>query len=156
MKQILLVFMLFCLPRLIAQQATVATGGNSTGAGGSATYSIGQVAYKAQIGTTGTLTQGAQQPYEISTLSGSEFTNITLEALVYPNPTTSFVKLSIKNSAIENLRYQLFDLRGRVLSVAKILNAETVIEMESYPSATYLLKVNSNNKELKTFKIIKN
>lgn len=138
-----------------AQNATVTSGGNATGTGGSVSYSIGQVAYKTQTGTNGTITQGVQQPFEIVTLSGEEFTNIKLEAVIYPNPTTSFVNLEIRNYAIENLRYQLFDINGRLLTDNKILNEETVIDMERYPTATYLLKVNSSNNELKTFKIIK-
>jgi len=156
MKQILLVFMLFCLPRLIAQQAAVASGGNATGTGGKASYSIGQIADETQAGTTGTVTQGVQQPFEIVTLSGEEFTTITLEAIVYPNPTTSIINLSIKNYPFENLNYQLFDFRGRLLIENKILNEETFIDVERYAATTYLLKVTSNNKELKTFKIIKN
>ena len=156
MKKITLLLMLFCLPKLIAQEAKVASGGNATGSGGTASYSIGQVAYKTQTGTNGIVTQGVQQPFEIVTLSGEEFTAISLEAIVYPNPTVSIVNLNIKNYPIQNMNYQLFDFRGRLLSDNKILNEETIIDLERYAAATYLLKVSSNNKELKTFKIIKN
>lgn len=156
MKKITLLFMLFWLPKLIAQEAKVTSGGNATGSGGTASYSIGQVAYKTQTGTNGIVTQGVQQPFEIVTLSGVEFTTISLEAIVYPNPTVSIVNLNIKNYPIDNMNYQLFDFRGRLLSDNKILNEETIIDLERYAAATYLLKVSSNNKELKTFKIIKN
>lgn len=156
MKKTMLLAMLFCLPKLLAQQATAASGGNATGPGGTVSYSIGQAADKTQTSTTGTITQGVQQPFEIVTLSGSEFTNIQLEAIVFPNPTVLNVTLKIINSDLENFSYQLFDLRGRLLGEAKISNEETLIEMDRYPSATYLLKVNSSSRELKTFKILKN
>lgn len=139
-----------------AQQATVTAGGTATGTGGTVTYSIGQVADKTQTGTTGTITQGVQQPFEIVTLSGEEFENIKLEALVYPNPTVSTATLRIMNSTLENMTYQLFDIQGRLLSNDRINSEETVINMNRYPTATYLLKVNSDSKTLKTFKIIKN
>lgn len=155
MRNVLL-FLLFCLPKMMAQQAAVASGGNATGTGGSVSYSIGQVADKTQTGTTGTITQGVQQPFEIVTLSGSEFGNIRLEAIVFPNPTVSDVTLKISDFDMESLNYQLFDINGRLLSEGKISDATTVFTMEQYTSSVYILKINSNTKELKTFKIIKN
>lgn len=147
---------LFGMLKMEAQQAAVASGGNATGVGGKVSYSIGQVAYKTQTGTNGNVNQGVQQPIEIFTLSGEEFTNIKLEAVIYPNPTTSNITLKISNFSLENLNYQLFDLLGKSLKNGIISNEETVFDIEQYPTATYFLKVNSNTKELKTFKIIKN
>ena len=45
-----------------AQQATTATGGDATGSGGSAAYSVGQIVYTTHTGTTGSVAQGVQQP----------------------------------------------------------------------------------------------
>ena len=156
MKKILVLFILCFLPKIMAQQATVTSGGNATGSGGNISYSIGQVTYKTQTGTTGIITQGVQQPFEIMTLSGEEFTSIVLEAVVYPNPTTSTVNLIVKNYALENLNYQLFDINGKIIEDNKVLNQETTINLEGYANAIYILKLNDNKKEVKTFKIIKN
>lgn len=154
--KITVLLFLFGILTTEAQQAAVASGGNATGTGGSASYSIGQVADKTQTGTTGTITQGVQQPFEIVTLSGEEFTGISLEAMVYPNPTASWVTLKITNVNLDNLNYQFFDLTGKLIIDGKISGGETVFDLQKYPTATYLLKVNSLNKALKTFKIIKN
>lgn len=156
MKKAILLFMLFCLPKLMAQQATVASGGNAAGTGGTVNYSIGQVANKTQAGTTGTIIQGVQQPFEIFTLSGNNFTAITLKALVYPNPVTSSLQLKIAGSGLENVSFQLFDLKGKLLEEGKIISEVTTLSLESWPKAVYLLRVMSANTELKTFKIIKN
>lgn len=156
MKKTTLLLMLFCLPKLMAQQTTVTSGGNASGTGGTVSYTIGQVADKTQTGTTGTITQGIQQPFEIVTLSGEEFTNIALAGVVYPNPTISNVTLKISNFSLENMDYQLFDIQGRLVREGKISNEETILEMERYAASTYILKVNSHYKELKTFKIVKN
>ena len=156
MKKTTLILMLFCLPKLMAQQNTIASGGNATGSGGSVSYSVGQVVYKIQTGTTGTVSPGLQQPIEIFTLSGQEFVNIKLEAIIFPNPTTTNVTLKISNFNSDNLNYQLFNILGRLISHGKISNEETVFHMEQYPTATYILKINSDTKELKTFKIVKN
>jgi hypothetical protein len=154
MKALLLI--LFCLPKLMAQQATVTASGNSAGTGGTISYSIGQVADKTQTGTTGTITQGVQQPFEIVTLSGSEFENIRLEVVVFPNPTISTVTLKISDFTLENLNYQLYDIQGKLLFDGKISSGETVLDMENYTSGAYVLRINSKTKSLKTFKIIKN
>lgn len=156
MRKTFLLLLLVTFSKLIAQQATVTSGGNASGTGGSVSYSIGQVADKTQTGTTGTITQGVQQPFEIVTLSGAEFTSIKLEAMVYPNPTTTNVTLKITNFNLDQVSYLLFDMNGRVLNEGKIVSEETVIDMDRYAVATYLLKVNSDSKQLKTFKIIKN
>lgn len=156
MKKTMLLWMLCCLPKLMAQQAVDASGGNATGIGGTVSYSIGQSADKTQTGTTGTVTQGVQQPFEIVALSGEDFTAITLKMVVYPNPTTSSLQLKITNSDLENLSFQLFDIKGKLLNQAKINSEITTFSLESLPKAAYLLRVMSNTSELKTFKIIKN
>jgi hypothetical protein len=156
MKNIILIITLFCLPKLMAQQATAASGGNASGSNGSSSYSVGQVVYVAVTGSNGAVSQGVQQPIEIFTLSGEEFANITLEAIVFPNPTISNVTLKISNFSLDALSYQLFDIHGKSISAGKISNEETFFNMDAYPASIYILKITSNSKELKTFKIIKN
>ena len=155
MSKIILIIMLFCLPKLMAQQTVNPSGGNASGSGGSSSYSVGQIAFKTQTGTNGTVNQGVIQPIEIFTLSGEAFTNIMLEAVVYPNPTTSNISLKISNFISDAFSYQIFDIQGKMLGNGEISNEETILDMNIYPAAIYILKVNSNSKELKTFKIIK-
>ena len=141
---------------LHAQQATVAAGGDATGVGGTSSYSVGQVVYTGLSGSSGTSNQGVQQPYEILTVGISNNENINLSYSVYPNPAVSSITLSIGDKNIENLSYKLYDIAGKLLANQKVANALTIISMESYAAATYLLKVSDNTGEIKTFKIIKN
>jgi hypothetical protein len=53
------------------------------------------------------------------------------------------------------LKFQLFDIQGRIISNGKITQNETEIEMTSLASAQYFLKISDSNSEIKTFKIIK-
>ena len=71
-----------------AQQANPAAGGDATGSGGSVAYSVGQIVYTTHTGTTGSVAQGVQQPYEISVVLGIENSLIDLDINAYPNPTT--------------------------------------------------------------------
>ena len=83
------------LTGLKAQQATTTSGGNASGSGGSASYSVGQVVYTTNTGAGGSVSQGVQQPYEISIVSGIEEQGITLTCTAYPNPTTDYLTLKI-------------------------------------------------------------
>jgi hypothetical protein len=69
-----------------SQESIVVAGGSGTGTGGSASYSVGQIAYTSLPGSGGSVSQGIQQPYEIATLGNDEFTEISLLMTAYPNP----------------------------------------------------------------------
>ena len=84
------------LTGLQAQSTIPASGGNASGIGGSVSYSIGQVVYTKFTGTNGSSTQGVQQPFEISVITGiEEARDISLEIVVFPNPATDFIKLVV-------------------------------------------------------------
>ena len=139
-----------------AQQATTATGGDASGSGGTVAYSVGQIVYTTNTGTTGSVAQGVQQPYEISIVTGLEDTQISLNMQAYPNPTTDYLTLNVGNFELSTLNFQLFDISGKLVESRKIISSSETIAMENLPTATYFLKVSNNNKEVKTFKIIKN
>lgn len=65
MKKKLLYLLLLVSFTSYAQVATVSSGGNATGAGGSLSYSVGQVVYT-NSGSTFTSAQGVQQPAAVS------------------------------------------------------------------------------------------
>jgi len=144
------------LTGLQAQTSINATGGDASGSGGSASYSVGQVVYTTNTGTNGTVAQGVQQPYEISVVTGiEEAKGINLSVTAYPNPTTDYLTLSIAEFEISNLSYQLYDMNGKLLQNAKITGNQTSIAMSNLVPATYFVKVLQESKVVKTFKIIK-
>ena len=149
------------LTGLQAQESVNATGGNASGSGGTASYSVGQVVYTTNTGTTGSVAQGVQQPFEISVVTGIEQAQgINLSVRAYPNPTTDYLTLSISEFDISNLSYQLYDMQGKLLQTETITGNETSIVMSNLVSATYFVKVivktqGIASQEVKTFKIIK-
>lgn len=157
-KTQLLLILILCsgFNKIQAQQATLTSGGNATGTGGNVSYSIGQIDYVMATGTTGSVSQGLQQAFEISTLSGEEFTQISLQMMVYPNPTTSYVNLKIENYDFQDLTFQLFDLAGKQILNQKIITSETTIDLYNFSKNVYLLQVSDQKSLVKTFKIIKN
>jgi hypothetical protein len=145
---------LFGATALKAQSGTVSSGGEASGGGGSVSYSIGQIDYITENGAGGTITQGLQQPYEILVITGVENKEIDLSVSVYPNPTADQVTLNV--ISFLNMSYILTDIQGKLVKQNKLTSNETQINMSELNKATYLIKVLSNNKEVKTFKVIKN
>lgn len=138
---------------LQAQVSVNAAGGNAMGDGGSVSFSVGQMTFSANVGPNGSVTEGVQQPYEISVLSVAEQAeNISLS--VYPNPSTDYLCLTTSDE-ISDLSYQLFDMSGRLLKSGKVVANQTSIDMQDLVPATYFVKVNQGNETVKSFKIIK-
>ena len=146
----------FSLSFSLAQEVIPATGGNATGSGGSVSYSVGQVFYSTYTGTTGSVAEGVQQPYEISVVTGiPEAMGIELVVSAFPNPVTDFLILRVDRYDPKDLSYQLFDINGRMVMIGRIIGEETIIDMTGQTRALYLLKVTDNNEIIKVFRIIK-
>jgi hypothetical protein len=145
------------LTGLEAQTSINATGGNASGSGGSVSYSVGQVVYTTNTGITGSVAQGVQQPFEISVVTGTvEAKGINLSVSAYPNPTTDFLILEVKEFELSNPNFQLYDIHGKLLQSKRITSNQTSIVMDNLVPAVYFVKVIQNAKEVKIFKIIKN
>lgn len=140
---------------LLAQQGVVAAGGDASGTGGSASYTIGQIDYLTANGTNAKIIQGMQQPFEISEVTGTDITGIKLISEIYPNPTQGQLTLKIESENLENPTFIIYDELGKVLVNKRTEGPETIINLSNYPDAKYFIKVNNNDQELKTFQIIK-
>jgi len=103
-------FALLATIELYAQETVPAAGGTATGAGGSSSYTVGQVVYTTNTGTNGSVAQGIQHAFEISTSVGIEVTEISLKLIAYPNPTSNALTLDFANYNNEKLTYQLYDM----------------------------------------------
>jgi len=139
---------------IYSQQTIPATGGEATG-DGTVSYSVGQLVNTMNIGSNGTVAEGVQQAIEFAVLSNPELIALTLSAVTYPNPTTDYIVLRLTNATLTDLSYTMFDVQGHVVTKGKVQQEATQIAMKNLATGVYLLKVNQNNSELKTFKIIK-
>ena len=155
------IFILFCVLMTgigaYAQSAVSASGGESLGSGGSASYTIGQTFYSTNVITNGQISEGVQQAYEIYDVTEVQnlFTaDILLSA--YPNPTSDFLTLRIDGDYIDGLDCTMYDISSKEIMEWQISSSETSIDMQSLPSATYFVRVTKEKNEVKTFKIVKN
>ena len=142
---------------LHAQQSANAAGGDATGSGGSASYSIGQVVYTAATGSSATSNQGVQQPYEFFVTGISETPGIGLEVSAFPNPTPAMLNLKVEaGKDLTGMSYELFDITGKQLLTRQVTASLSQIAMQSFASGTYMLRVLDNQKTIQSFTIIKN
>jgi len=157
----LLALLLLCMELAIlhGQEAVVTSGGDGSGTTGTVSYSVGQVACYTNTGTSGVVTQGIQQPYEILVVNSIEKgKGLNLEYSVYPNPAMESVRLKIEGGSAlhpSKLTFQLFDINGSLLLEKKITSNETAIPIETLKPSTYFLKITDNKKEIRIFKIVK-
>ncbi len=154
-KTILTISYLVFGPFVFGQTTIISSGGGVSNPSGSIRYSIGQVTYQSTSNTSGTVSQGIQQAFEISNLSLEE--NVLPFSLkAYPNPAQELLNLLVSNYNQEKLTYKLVDLEGKVISEASINSETSAIDMKQLPVATYFVEVHKDAKKLHVFKIIKN
>jgi hypothetical protein len=159
-RMILLSVFYLCieLTCLKAQGVINTSGGEATGSGGTVSFSVGQLVCETDEGSNGSIAPGVQQPYEISETSSdpNNVLDIALEYKIYPNPTTDVLTLTIDNVNNKQMSYFLYNSNGTLIENKEIKDNETIIDMSNYVSSMYFLKIMEGQRELKTFKIIKN
>lgn len=153
---LVLCLVLFGLGEFVAQENTDALGGMGYGAGGSISYSIGQIDFETATGPGGNITEGLQQPYEIMVVSGIEDKDINLAFAIYPNPTADFVVLSVQNVNTLNMTYSLCNVEGKLIEKQEVNGSQTTIAMRDLANGIYFIKVLRKSTEVKIFKVIKN
>jgi len=156
MKKIkFLIYIVFITNILTAQQTISSAGGDVIGNGGSSSYTIGQFMYTTIVNDAGSVAQGIQQSIEIYSLSNRNLYSVSLEAVIYPNPTSEFVMLSVNKNKFSDLYYFVYDLQGRLRKSGEVNKEETYISLEKMESGIFLFEVKKDNQGLRTFKLIK-
>jgi hypothetical protein len=143
-----------------SQSSINAAGNTFTTNSGSLSYSLGQIDFNYYSNTNIVIYLGVQQPQlangtpkvlEVEVPNQNQ--NIVFTA--YPNPTYDSIKIHLSNSDIL-YSYMLFDTTGKLLKQGVFKETESIIALENLPTATYFLKVISENVFEKNIKIIKN
>jgi len=154
LKLSILLMLVLQITGIYAQESVNSSGGKALGSAGVVDYSIGQVAFDTNNGTSGALLQGVQQPFDIVTITSIvEYQGIDIS--VYPNPASDILKLNISNASISNFKINIYDINGSLVQNERITAELTHINMKRFKADTYFFKITDGNKLIKTFKIIK-
>ena len=145
----------FSLNAQTSHQVLSATGGDASGSGGTVAYSVGQIVYTTNTGTTGSVAQGVEQAYEISSV-GIKETALNISLSIFPNPTSDFLTIKVEDYNNEALSYSLLDEQGKLVLNEQIITQDTQVAMSTLARGAYFINVLQANKKIQTFKIIKN
>lgn len=148
-------FLVGGLTSLLGQSNTIPSGGDASGAGGSVSYSVGQVDFISANSSAGAFTQGVQQPYEIFIVTDIDETETALTINVFPNPVNDFVYVSIPSEQVDGCSYTLTDVHGKLINSQKFFDPQTLINIQELAEGVYILKILPNGNSLKSLKIIK-
>lgn len=141
------------------QSAIVPIGGDAQSGSGSVSYTVGQVVTQTASNGSGSISvaEGVQQPYEIQAVGVNHYPQITLNAVVFPNPTENLAQLMLNGFEIptEGLQAHLFDSKGKLLQRIHVTDDLTTFQIGQYATGTYYLELRDGKRALKTFKVVR-
>lgn len=152
-------FLATSMTSLYAQDALVANGGNGTCAAGSVSFSIGLVNYTYQTDGNRSVTEGVQHAYEIEQTPVAFALIPQPSIIVYPNPTTDLLAMSIEepidNENGNNLTYELLNASGSRIMSGELRTQLSEISMKDQVGGSYYLVIRQNEQQISINKIIK-
>jgi hypothetical protein len=155
MNKISLFAILLCLSTLTwAQEAVVSSGNYHKNTSGSISWGLGESVIQTFVAGENIITQGFQQT-RLTITSVEEIPGLDFTIIAYPNPAHDFVNLKIEKDDFTDFRYELFDQNGRILKQGFFESNPIIIPFNDRSAGIYFIRVISSNKELKTFKILK-
>ena len=138
-----------------AQESVNSIGGVDAGTGGTVSFSVGQMVYTTDTKESGSLVQGIQRPYKITTTDIKKLDN-TLSFKAYPNPSSDDLFLEMNAFRNEKLNYQLYDMQGKLIMTNPIEVPKTQINMRALAVGAYVIHIHdSKNQAIQTIQIIK-
>ncbi len=147
------IVLLISVTVLIAQEVISANGGTANVVGTQVSWTIGEPVVTTVFDTNNTLTQGFHQSkLTVTVINNFQVAGVVIN--VYPNPTANYVIVHF-SEALEKTAYFLFDQSGRIIGQKKIESTGVKIDMTKFAAGLYILKLNSGQRLLQTFKIVK-
>ncbi len=138
-----------------AQESVNASGGVNRGNGGTVSFSVGQMVYTTDSKEAGSVVQGVQRPYKITTTDIKKLDN-TLSFKAYPNPSSDDLFLEMNAFRNEKLNYQLYDMQGKLIMTNPIEIPKTQINMRALAVGAYVIHIHdSMNQAIQTIQVIK-
>ena len=137
----------------ISKQVIAPLGGTVSNGNNQLSYTAGEIVIGSMTAEDGSfqLGNGYYPSLNLTTLSiESPTTNLLVK--IYPNPTKELIFITHPSS--NSFKVFISDLTGKVL-LEKEVGKQDTINIERYPSGTYLINVTSEDQKTNTYKIIK-
>ena len=148
-----LIFSLGLSAQSISKQVIAPLGGTVSNSNNQLSYTAGEIVIGGITAEDGSfqLGNGYYPSLNLTTLSiESPKTNLLVK--IYPNPTKEVIFITHPSS--NSFKVFISDLTGKVL-LQKEVDKQEPINIESYPTGTYLINVTTEDKKTNSYKIIK-
>jgi len=123
------------------------SGASTTSAGGSVSWSVGEVVIATATNGSSNVPQGFHQS-NIWILGAEEL--VQLEISIFPNPTCEYVNITAPQDAV----LSIYDMEGRLVSTHVLINTTTMIDVSSYSRGMYNLVFSTKDSDTRTAKLI--
>lgn len=137
----------------ISKQVIAPLGGTISNGNNQLSYTVGEIVIGGMTAEDGSfqLGNGYYPSLNLEVLSiDSPTTNFLVK--IYPNPTKEMIFITHPSS--NSFKVFISDLTGKVL-LQKNVGKQDPINIERYPTGTYLINVTTEDKKTNTYKIIK-
>ncbi|MBN1180691.1 MAG: T9SS type A sorting domain-containing protein [Bacteroidales bacterium] len=121
---------------------------------GSISWSLGEIAIETLSADSIVLTQGFQQSCITIGALHKYSEEIRVQCRVYPVPATDYITVEMDEYHAK-FYLVLYDICGEEVIRERIKSQETKIVLNHLPASDYILRIISNEKIIKSFKIIK-
>ncbi len=151
-------FILLCLflnAGILKSQEIAASGGDYfKTTNGSLSITIGEPVIETFVANEHILTQGFQQNLMFLVIGVEDPENMTSFS-IFPNPVKNKLKIRIDNGGDQKISYSLSTMKGKIISKGQFEPVETELEVGQLPSGTYLLKLITDQRVDKVYKVVK-
>ena len=137
----------------IVQQVYASSGSYFSNGTYSLSSTIGEPITSTFNSTNYYLTQGFQQPNYIITAVEDFDKNSNI--IVYPNPADDYINIDLGTTNLDKYRFELYDVTGRLMMTGNITDKITKLDMGSYASDIYFIRLSFDSKIIKNFKVQK-
>lgn len=136
-----------------AQSATVSSGGEGSGLGGTVSFSIGQLVVESTVDSEGSISPGVQHAVEsmVTFIDENVLCNILT---VYPNPTTERIHCSFDQVFIGEVC--VFDHLGQCVFIQALNAQEMSIDVSKWSTGAYLMHFLIDDRSAAIHRIVKN
>ena len=147
---------LFC-SMCFGQSSMNTSGGDTFSDQGSVAYSIGQVFVQINESAEISVSEGVQQPYEISLINAVfEEGDVKVSLLAYPNPTMNDLTIELQGWQHEQASFEVYDAQGKKISSGAFNQSTLSIDARLWSSGNYYLHIYSpKGDQAASVKIIK-
>jgi hypothetical protein len=131
---------------IFSQSVLTSGGGFSRSQIGSISTSVGQVFSKQIFNDKNSLKEGVLQVEKKEGSSLNAF--IEKKVALYPNPSNSFVNISIPNEMVKKTTFILYDNLGKIIQTGDFNLFENKLDVSQLSKGVYFIDMNYNQQKL--------